>query len=143
VKLSRQATILYGLLLFVSGGVVGAMVQRLYAVSAVSAVAVRPSPDEWRVKYVEEMQTRLHLTPDQLLKLNIYLDETRSLVREAQAKVKPEIEQIKRDQREKIKTMLNDTQRPEYVKMIEERDRREQQQQQQPPTPKMPNGPGF
>lgn len=136
MKLSRQATILYGLLLFLSGGVVGAMVQRLYAVTAVVAGEVRPSPDEWRKKYVAEMQSRLHLTPEQLLKLNIYLDETRSMVREAQAKVKPEIEQIKRDQRERIKTMLTDTQKAEYVKMIEERDRREQQA-------KTANGPGF
>ena len=136
MKLSRLATILYGLLVFLSGAVVGGMVYRLYTVTAVSAGEARPSPDEWRKKYNAEMQSRLNLSQEQMLKLNIYLDETRSLVREAQAKVKPEIEQIKREQREKIKAMLNDTQKAEYVKMLEERDRREQQS-------KTANGPGI
>jgi hypothetical protein len=126
MKLSRQAMALYALLIFASGGVLGALTHRLYTVTTVNATETRPSPDEWRKKYMAEMQSRLHLTPDQILKLNIYLDETRSLVREAQAKVKPEIEQIKHDQREKIKTMLDEKQKVEYIKLLEERDRREQ-----------------
>ncbi len=136
MKLSRQAMALYALLIFASGGVLGALTHRLYTVTTVSATETRPSPDEWRKKYMAEMQSRLHLTSDQILRLNIYLDETRSLVREAQAKVKPEIEQIKRDQREKIKTMLDEKQKVEYIKLLEERDRREQQS-------KTANGPGF
>ncbi len=136
MKLSRQAMALYALLIFASGGVLGALTHRLYTVTTVSATETRPSPDEWRKKYMAEMQSRLHLTPDQILKLNIYLDETRSLVREAQAKVKPEIEQIKHDQREKIKTMLDEKQKVEYIKLLEERDRREQQS-------RMANGPGL
>lgn len=136
MKLSRQAMALYALLIFASGGVLGALTHRLYTVTTVSATETRPSPDEWRKKYMAEMQSRLHLTSDQILRLNIYLDETRSLVREAQAKVKPEIEQIKHDQREKIKTMLDEKQKVEYIKLLEERDRREQQS-------KTANGPGF
>jgi hypothetical protein len=136
MKLSRQAMALYALLIFASGGVLGALTHRLYTVTTVSATETRPSPDEWRKKYMAEMQSRLHLTSDQILKLNIYLDETRSLVREAQAKVKPEIEQIKHDQREKIKTMLDEKQKVEYIKLLEERDRREQQS-------RMGNGPGL
>lgn len=136
MTLSRQAMALYALLIFASGGVLGALTHRLYTVTTVSATETRPSPDEWRKKYMAEMQSRLHLTREQILKLNIYLDETRSLVREAQARVKPEIEQIKRDQREKIKTMLDEKQKVEYIKLLEERDRREQQS-------RMGNGPGF
>ena len=136
MTLSRQVTLLYSVLVFASGGVLGALTHRLYTVTTVSATEARPNPDEWRKKYMAEMQTRLKLNPSQILKLNIYLDETRSLVREAQAKVKPEIEQIKHDQREKIKTMLDDTQKAEYIKLIEERDRREQQA-------KTANGPGL
>ncbi len=136
MTLSRQVTFLYSALVFASGGVLGALTHRLYTVTTVSATEARPSPDEWRKKYMAEMQTRLKLSSDQILKLNIYLDETRSLVREAQAKVKPEIEQIKHDQREKIKMMLDDTQKIEYIKLIEERDRREQQA-------KTANGPGL
>ena len=105
--LSRKTTILYSLLVFASGGILGALTHRLYTVSSVAATSRQPSgPDEWRKKYMAEMESRLHLTSDQTLKLTIYLDETRSRVREAHAKAQPEVEQIKRDQREKIKTHL-------------------------------------
>ena len=131
--LSRRATILYSLLIFASGSVLGALTHRLYTVSSVTATS--PSgPDEWRKKYIAEMQSRLRLSSDQNLKLSIYLDETRSRVREAHAKSKPEVEQIKREQREKIKGMLDATQKAEYGKLLEERDQRDR---------KNANGPGI
>jgi hypothetical protein len=136
MTLSRRATVLYSLLLFASGGVLGAITHRLYTVASVSATVTPPKPDEWRKKYIAEMQSRLKLSSEQMLKLTIYLDETRSRVREAQAKAKPEIEQIKREQREKIKTMLDAGQKTEYEKLIQERDLREQQS-------KNANGPGI
>lgn len=126
--LSRKATVLYSVLIFASGGVLGALTHRLYTVSSVAATS-RPSsgPDEWRRKYLAEMQSRLHLSSEQNLKLNIYLDETRSRVREAHAKAQPEVEQIKREQREKIKSMLDANQKTEYEKILEERDQKERQ----------------
>jgi hypothetical protein len=132
--LSRKTTILYSLLIFASGSVLGALTHRLYTVSSVSAVTQPQGPDEWRKKYIEEMQSRLHLTNDQNLKLTIYLDETRSRVREAHAKAKPEVEQIKREQREKIRLMLDPNQQAEYKKLTDERDQRDRQKQ---------NGPGI
>jgi Spy/CpxP family protein refolding chaperone len=127
--LSRKATVLYSVLIFASGGVLGALTHRLYTVSSVAATT-RPSggADEWRKKYLAEMQSRLHLSSEQNLKLNIYLDETRSRVREAHAKTQPEVEQIKREQREKIKAMLDANQKAEYEKLLEERDQRDRQQ---------------
>ena len=131
--LSRRATVLYSLLIFASGSVLGALTYRLYTVSTVAAISPA-GPDEWRKKYIAEMQSRLHLSGDQNLKLSIYLDETRSRVREAHAKSKPEVEQIKREQREKIKAMLDATQKTEYDKLLEERDQRDR---------KNANGPGV
>ncbi len=134
--LSPKVTFLYSVLIFASGGVLGALTHRLYTVSSVTATS-QPvgGPDEWRKKYLAEMQSRLRLTSEQNLKLNIYLDETRSRVREAHAKSKPEVEQIKREQREKIKAMLDEKQKPEYDKLLEERDLRERQ--------KSANSPGI
>jgi hypothetical protein len=136
--LSRKTTVLYSLLIFASGLVLGGLSHRLYTVSTVSAISQPSGPDEWRRKYIAEMQSRLHLTTDQNLKLTIYLDETRSRVREAHAKAKPEVEQIKREQREKIKAMLDARQKAEYEKLIEERDERERQKAAAPGT-----GPSF
>ena len=127
MTLSRRATVLYSLLVFASGSLLGALTHRLYMVSTVSATARPGTPDEWRQKYMAEMQSRLKLNEQQILKLNIYLDETRSRVREVQAKAKPEIEQIKKEQREKIKVMLDPAQKAEYEKLLEERARREEQ----------------
>jgi Spy/CpxP family protein refolding chaperone len=134
MTLSRPATILYSLLIFASGSVLGALTHRLYTVSSVSAISTPNTADEWRKKYMAEMQTRLHLTPDQTLKLTIFLDETRSRVREAHAKAQPEVEQIKHEQREKVRTMLDAKQKAEYEKLLEERDQRER---------KNANGPGI
>ncbi|BDC50746.1 hypothetical protein F183_A30620 [Bryobacterales bacterium F-183] len=127
MTLSRRATVLYSLLVFASGSLLGALTHRLYMVSTVSATVRPGTPDEWRQKYMAEMQSRLKLNEQQILKLNIYLDETRSRVREVQAKAKPEIEQIKKEQREKIKTMLDGGQKAEYEKLLEERAKREEQ----------------
>ncbi|MBS1832672.1 MAG: hypothetical protein JST65_08165 [Acidobacteria bacterium] len=126
MTLSRRATVLYSLLVFASGSLLGALTHRLYMVSTVSATARPGTPDEWRQKYMAEMQSRLKLNEQQILKLNIYLDETRSRVREVQAKAKPEIEQIKKEQREKIKVMLDPAQKTEYEKLLEERAKREE-----------------
>ena len=57
----------------------GGLSQRLYTVGTVSAKG--PYPDEWRKQYVAEMKSRLKLRDDQMLRLDILLDETRSRVR--------------------------------------------------------------
>ena len=133
MTLTRKAMILYSLLIFASGSAVGAITHRLYMVKSVNAVSVN-GPDEWRKKYLADMQGRLKLSGDQMLRLNILLDETRSRVRECQAKSRPEIDQIKLEQRAKVKAMLSADQQSEYQKLLEERDRAERESK---------NGPGV
>ena len=79
MKLSRAAIALYVSLVFASGAVLGVFGHRLYTVSSVSAKAVR-NPEEFRKRTMAEMQTRLKLTDDQVLKLNAIMDETRARV---------------------------------------------------------------
>lgn len=124
---SRSATAMYLALVFASGAVVGVLGHKFYNAREVNATS-RPQPDEWRRKYMDEMQTRLNLSSDQKLRLNILLDETRSRVREAQARAKPEIDQIKAEQVEKIRSMLDEKQRVEYNKLRKEREERAKQQ---------------
>lgn len=120
--------VLYVAMVFASGAVLGALGQRFYTAKEVGA-ASRPQPDEWRKKYLEEMQSRLKLTSDQTLRLNILLDETRSRVKEAHARVRPEIDQIKAEQVEKIRAMLSDEQKSEYDKVRREREERQKKAQ--------------
>ena len=123
--MKRNVTIALSMLaVFVSGGLVGAVGHKLYTVRSVSAVTAppRPSPDDWRRGYVSELQTRLNLEEAQLAKLNTILDETRDRFRAMKERSRPEAEQIKLEQRNQVRAMLNASQRAEYEKILQERD---------------------
>jgi hypothetical protein len=111
----------------------------------VSTVIAKPNstPDEWRQKYMAEMKSRLNLREDQILRLNILLDETRSRVREVHERHRPEIDEIKHEQTLKVSGMLDPGQKVEFDKLIKERDERaeherQQQEQQEKEKPAVP-----
>ena len=142
MTLSRWAIAGYLALVFASGAVIGAMGHRLYTVSAVVAKS-NPTPEEWRRNYIAEMKSRLKLRDDQLLRLNILLDETRSQVRELHAHHRPEIDEIKHEQTLKVSSMLDPIQKVEFDKLVKEhKDREErerlQQEQQEKENPAVP-----
>jgi hypothetical protein len=126
MKLSRLAVSLYALLIFASGIAIGAFGFRLYTVKSVNANTAH-DPAEWRKRYTAEMQSRLHLDQDQSRKLNVILDETRVRFSEARERLRPEMERIRSEQVEKIRSMLSENQRPEYDKMRREREEREKE----------------
>ena len=68
----------------------------------------------------DEMRTRLNLTPEQITGLEKILDETRQRYREYHERHKPEWKAIQNQQVQQINAMLNETQRAEYEKMLEE-----------------------
>jgi uncharacterized membrane protein len=113
------------LAVFLSGAVVGAIGHRLYTVRSVIAVVQeppRPNPEEFRRKYVEELRSRLHLDHGQVAKLNGILDLTRDRFHQMRERSRPEAEQIKQDQRNQVRAMLNAPQQAEYEKILQERD---------------------
>src|SRR5207302_10101370 len=99
MKLSRIAVSLYALLIFASGIAIGAFGFRLYEMKSVNANTAH-DPAEWRKRYTAEMQSRLHLAPDQTRKLNEILDETRVRFSAARERQRPEIERIRSEQAE-------------------------------------------
>jgi DNA anti-recombination protein RmuC len=121
MSLSRLSITLYAALIFCSGALVGVFGHRLYTVNAVDAKTTR-NPDEWRKRYVTEMQTRLKLSSDQVQKLNRILDETRERFHAARERMRPEMDAIRRQQIAEIQGILDPAQRAEYDKMREERD---------------------
>jgi uncharacterized membrane protein len=127
MKRSYLSVALSLLAVFCSGAVVGAFGHRLYAVRSVNAgipPAPKPSPADWREKYVQELTTRLKLEQAQVSKLNEILDNTRDRFRSMRERAKPEAEQIKLDQRTSIRSMLTAAQQPEYDKILQERDQK-------------------
>ena len=123
----------YLLLVFASGIAVGAFSQHLYTARSVSARTSRPrNPEEYRKKYVGEMQSRLNLNAEQAAKLNSILDQTRNRYEEIRERSKPETDAIQKDQINQINGILNDVQRAEYEKLRKERDANRQKNRSGP-----------
>src|SRR5262249_38644625 len=126
MKLSKLSITLYLLLVFGSGAVLGVFGERLYN-AAPTARASKLSPEEFRKKMVSEYQNRLSLSEEQVLHLNIILDETRSRFQEQHQKMDPELQKIRHEQQDKIRSMLKPEQKAEYEKMLAEREKRQKE----------------
>lgn len=121
MKATRWTVALYMGLVFVCGGVVGAFAHRLYTVSAVSANVATRNPEEFRKRFMADLQTRLKLSDDQLTKLNGILDDTRRQFRATRATIDPEMKRIREDQERKIGELLSPEQLAEWQKITAER----------------------
>jgi len=114
---------LYLFLVFVSGAVVGALGYRVYSPpTAKSALPNRVSPEEWRRQYLNEMQTKVGLTADQMQKVNAILDETDARFSAAREKHHQVVEQIKEDHRANLRAIMTPEQLPKYEQFRAERD---------------------
>jgi Spy/CpxP family protein refolding chaperone len=123
MRLSRAAIAVYIGLVFASGALLGAFGHRLYTVSSVSAKTTR-NPEEFRRRYLAEMQRRLNLTPDQVVNLNAILDQTRARYNDAKERMR---ESLHQEQVEKVRAILTPEQQAEYEKVQEERQQRQKQ----------------
>jgi hypothetical protein len=128
----------YFVLVFVGGGVVGALSQRLYTASTVNAKASHRSPEEYRKRYLDEMRTRLKLDDAQLQDLNRILSDTEAKFHATRERMDPEMKVIREEQVNRINSMLNDVQKAEYQKMRDERAQR--MKKNQPPRSGAPGG---
>ena len=123
MKPTRRAVALYMALVFLCGGVVGAFAFRLYTVSGVSANAAPRNPEEFRKKFLADLQGRLKLDQDQSSKVAAILDETRKRFKATRDSVEPQMQKIREDQRQKISELLSPSQMVEWQKIVEERRR--------------------
>ncbi|MCC6585866.1 MAG: hypothetical protein IT168_04030 [Bryobacterales bacterium] len=117
---SGRSAALYLLLTFLSGVAVGSLGFWLYATKTVSAVTTKGS-DEFRRRYMDEMETRLKLSGDQKQRLTTILDQTRTLYREVYEKHRPEYDAIQEHQVSQIRGILTPDQQQEYEKIRKER----------------------
>jgi len=125
MKRSNLTIALYLFLIFASGILVGAFGFRLYTGTPVAAkTSADVSPDEWRRQYLAEMQSRLKLTPEQMVKLDAILDDTRARSRQTHETLDAELKQIKAHHMDRVREMLTPEQRPEYEKLHAEREQR-------------------
>jgi hypothetical protein len=113
----------YLFLVFVSGGVVGALGYRMYSPPAARSEQ-RVSPEVWRQQYLDELRTRVNLTPDQVQKVNGILDDIDARFNQARNQHHQEIEKIREDHRAKLRAILTADQIPKYEQLRAERDAR-------------------
>jgi len=125
MRRNSLTTALYLVLLFLSGVAVGAFGLRLYTLNSVRAGG-RPSPEEFRRKYIAEMRSRLKLTDEQASKLGPILDETGKQFRELREKHRPELKAIQDEQTQKIRALLTDAQQAEFSRFQEQREQERQ-----------------
>jgi hypothetical protein len=149
---SRLSAVLSLLLVFLSGGVLGAFTYRLYSISPVQsgkdagAPPKKLSPEEFRKRYVSDLTSAVKLDSGQIAALNRVLDQTRDEADKLNDKIKrdhdavnekwhPDREAIHNHQVESISGLLRPDQLPLYAAFRAERDRlhrlRDQQRKKQ------------
>ncbi|HYL75739.1 MAG TPA: hypothetical protein VEU96_16120 [Bryobacteraceae bacterium] len=116
---------LYLFLVFVSGAVVGALGYRVYSPPSARSNAPRISPEEWRRRFVDEMQTRVNLSTEQVQKVNAIMDETKTRFDQDRERHHHAVEQIRDEQRAKLRAILTPDQVTKYEQFRADRDARE------------------
>lgn len=119
MKRSQWTALIFALLLFGCGVAIGALGHRYYASSTVMA----KSAEDYRQRYVSEMQRKLKLTPKQVNQLQVILDETKAKTRSVREQYRPAIVSVKEEQVRRVKSILNSEQVPAYDRMVAERER--------------------
>ena len=122
--------ILYFLLVFVSGSVVGALGYRAYNPPPARTVNTPQPPGDWRQQYMDESKARLDLTADQVTELKTIMDDTEARFRQARERENQEIGQIRDEHIAKVKMMLTPEQLPKYIQLHAERLARDKQAHQ-------------
>lgn len=111
-------------LVFLSGAAAGVFGYRYAAATPAAVKAARQTPEDWRKQYLQEMESRLKLSPEQVNHLNRILDESRDRFHAARESHDQAMNTIKEQQRDKVRAILNEQQRPVYEKLRAERELR-------------------
>jgi hypothetical protein len=133
MKRANPSVVIYVLLVFLSGVLVGMLGFGLYNARTVSAKAEPCSPEALRQHYRDELRTRLQLGPDQIKKLDVILDATHSRFVALRDKYKPEVTAIQDEHAASIRAILDERQRAEYEKLRQERQKSESEKHPRSP----------
>jgi len=126
MKRNQWAAAGLAVLLFFVGAAVGALAHRYITTTSVSA----KTSEDFRHHYISEMQSKLHLTAQQVSQLETILDETKAKYKAVRDAYRPEMMKIKEDQINRVKSILTPEQVPAYEKLVAERERRARDQEE-------------
>ena len=126
MKKNQWAALAVALLLFACGAAVGALAVHLYEGHTVNAKGA----EDVRQHYINEMQSRLNLTPTQVQQLELILDDTKAKVKVVRDSYHPQMLKIKQEQISRVKSILTPAQVPAYEQLVAERERRAKDQEE-------------
>jgi uncharacterized membrane protein len=127
ISLFKLRVILTISAVFLLGAVAGASWSGiLVSRNAAAQLSTHPS----KPGVIEELKTRLKLSPGQMQQIDLILDETQREFSQLHRTVKPQFEEIRQTMRSGIRQILNEEQEREYEVMIRERDEQKGRQEQ-------------
>ena len=122
MRRSNFATLVYLLVVFVSGVVLGGFANRLVTAGPKPPAPPQPpSRAELRKQYIQDMRSRLHLNEAQVTELQQIADATGQRMHDMHKSIEDEHVQ-------KVIGILDDGQKAEYAKWREEREKHRQEQ---------------
>jgi len=126
---TRYSALLYLILVFASGILVGAVSHRLYVTSTVSATNPPLSMDQVRRKYLAEMRKKVGVNDQQVAAVNQILDDTKRKFDDLHKQEKPLHDAIQQQQIDSVSALLTPAQKTAYDQWREERARLQQEAQ--------------
>lgn len=123
---SNLSVVLWVVLVFVSGVLVGGFGYRLYTVTSVSATSTPlETPAQHRARVLEMFRRRIGIRPDQLTQINVVLDDWRAKSKALHGRIDPALDDLRREEDAKIRALLDPSQQPEFDKWCAERFKQE------------------
>jgi hypothetical protein len=126
MKRNQLIATLFAILLFCAGATVGALGHRYYTATVVNA----KTADDFRQHYISEMRSKLKLTPAQVDRLEVILDETKAKYKAVRDSYHPQMVKIKAQHIAQIKSILSPEQVPIYERLVAEHERRAREQEE-------------
>jgi hypothetical protein len=124
---NRLSAILYLILVFASGILVGVVSTHLYAVKAsVPSGSAPRTMAEFRSRYMAEMHQKVGVTDDQATAVSKILDDTKTKFDEIRRAERPQRDRIQQEQIDSIRALLTDAQKPAYDAWRAERQKEQQ-----------------
>jgi hypothetical protein len=120
---TRASIVLYLILVFASGILVGFVSHRLYATATASANNSPRNMSEFRTRYLAGMRQKVGASEAQIVEITKTLDETKRKFDALAADEKPLHDQIQQDHVDQIKAILNPQQVIAYDNWRAERER--------------------
>ena len=120
---TRISIVLYLILVFASGIIVGIVSHRLYATNTASANNTPQSMTEFRKRYLDGMRTKVGASEDQIVAITRTLDDTKRKFDALAAEEQPLHDKIQQEHVDEVKALLNEKQRIAYDDWRAERER--------------------